>query len=137
MPKCSTKGQATTDGRKWTRRHEKHDNSTTDVNRTALPGGELAKRAPEVDEAQHSNSLRLAQVQTNFEENQHNGNAKIDILSTYGLPLKGEWIVCASGKASCEMGTSKSTGVDDEAEAFTQTLAESCQQLAGMDGDTG
>ena len=35
------------------------------------------------------------------------------------------------------MGTSKSTGVDDEAEAFTQTLAESCQQLAGVDGDAG
>ena len=53
-------------------------------------GGELAKRAPKVDEAQHSNPLRLAQVPTNFEENQCNGNAKIDVLSAYGLPLKGE-----------------------------------------------
>ena len=35
------------------------------------------------------------------------------------------------------MGTSKSTGIDDKAEVFTQTLAESCQQLASMDGDTG
>ena len=90
MPKCSAKGQATTDGRKRTRRHEKRDNSTTDVNRTALLGGELAKRAPKVDEAQHSNPLRLAQVQTIFEENQCNGNAKINVLSAYGLPLKGE-----------------------------------------------
>ena len=133
MPKCSMKGQMTTDGRKWTRRHEKHDNSTTNVDGTALLGGELEKRAPEVDEALHSDPLRLAQAQTNFKENQHNGNAKIDIPSAYGLPLKGEWIVCASG----EMGTSESAGVDDEAEAFTQMLAECCQQLASVDGNAG
>ena len=42
-----------------------------------------------------------------------------------------------SSEASCEIGTSESAGIDDEVEAFTQTLAESCQQLAGMDGDTG
>ena len=35
------------------------------------------------------------------------------------------------------MGTSESAGIDDEAEAFTQMLAESCQQLASMDGDAG
>ena len=137
MPKCSAKGQTTTDGRKWTRRHEKHDNSTTNVDGTALLGGELAKSTPEVDEALCSNPLRLAQAQTNFEENQHSKNAKIDVPSTYGLPLEGEWIVCVSSKASCEMGMSECAGVDDKAEAFTQMLAEGCQQLASVDGDAG
>ena len=100
-------------------------------------GGELAKRASEVNEALHSDPLRLVQVQTNFEENQHNGNAKINIFSAYRLLLEGEWIVCASSEASCEMGMSESTGIADKAEAFTQMLAKSSQQLAGMDGDTG
>ena len=59
--------------------------------KTALLGGELAKRAPEVNETMRSNSLRLAQVQTNFEENQHSKNTKINVPSTYGLPLEGEW----------------------------------------------
>ena len=87
-------------------------------------GGEPAKRAPEVDEAMHSDPLRLTQAQTNFEENQCNGNAKIDIPSTYGLPLEGEWIVCASGEAGCEMGMSESTSIHNEAEVFAQTPAE-------------
>ena len=113
--------------------HKKHNNSTTNVDGTALLGRELAKRAPEVNEALCSDPLRLTQAQTNFEENQHNGNAKIDVPSTYRLPLEGEWIVCASG----EMGMSKSAGVDDKVEAFTQMLAECCQQLAGVDGDAG
>ena len=107
------------------------------VNETALLGGEPAKRAPEVDKTMHSNPLRLTQAQTNFEENQHSKNAKIDVPSTYGLPLEGEWIVCVSGEASCEMGMSESAGIDDKVEAFTQMLAEGCQQLAGVNGDAG
>ena len=35
------------------------------------------------------------------------------------------------------MGMSESAGVDDKVEAFTQMLAEGCQQLAGMNGDAG
>ena len=108
-----------------------------DVDGTTLLGGELAKRASEVNQALHSDPLRLVQAQTNFEENQHNGNAKINIFSAYGLLPEGEWIVCASSEASCEMGMSESTGIADKAEAFTQMLAKSSQQLAGMDGDTG
>ena len=98
-------------------------------------GGEPAKRAPEVDEAMRSDPLRLAQAQTNFEENQCNRNAKIDIPSAYGLLLEGEWIVCASGKAGCEMGISKSASIHNEVEVFAQTPAECCQQLHKADGN--
>ena len=76
-------------------------------------------------------------MQTNFEESQRSENAKIDIPSAHGLPLEGEWIICASGEASCEMGMSESAGVDDKAEVVAQMLAERCQQLAGTDGDAG
>ena len=136
-PKCSAKGQMTTDGRKRTRRHDKRNNSTMKVNRTALLGGEPAKRAPEVDETMHSNPQRLARAQTNFEENQRSKNAMKDVPSTHGLLLEGEWIVCASGEASCEMGTSESRSVDDKVEVFVQMPTKSSQQLAGVDGDTG
>lgn len=136
-PKCSAKGQTTTDGQKWTRRCKKCDNSTTKVDETALLGGEPAKRAPEVDKTMRSNPQRLARAQTNFEENQRSKNATKDVPSTHGLPLEGEWIVCASGEASCEMGTSESGSVDDEVEAFVQMPTKSSQQLAGVDGDTG
>ena len=135
MPKCSAKGQTTMDGRKRTRRHDKCNNSTTKVNGTALLGGEPAKRAPKVDEAMRSDPLRLTQAQTNFKENQCNGNAKIDIPSAYGLPLKGEWLVCASGEAGCEMGMSESASIHNEAEVFAQTPAECCQQLHEADGN--
>ena len=136
MPKCSAKGQTTTDGQKWTRRCKKRDNSTTKVDETALLGGEPAKRAPEVDETMRSNPQRLMQAQT-IEENQRSKNATKDIPGTHGLPLEGEWIVCVSGEASCEMGTSESRSVDDEVEAFVQMPTKSSQQLAGVDGDTG
>ena len=136
-PKCSAKGQTTADGQKWTRRCKKCDNSTTKVDETALLGRELAKRAPEVNETMRSNPQRLVQAQTNFEDNQRSKNATKDVPSTHGLPLEGEWIVCVSGKASCEMGTSKSGSIDDEVEAFVQMPTKSSQQLAGVDGDAG
>lgn len=91
-----------------------HDNSTMKVDGMALLGREPAKRASEVNETMHSDPQRLAQAQTNYEENQHSNNATKDVPSMHGLPLMGEWIVCASGKAS-----------------------ECCQQLAGVDGDAG
>ena len=137
IPKCSTQGQMTTDGRKRTRRCKKRDNSTTKVDETALLGGEPAKRAPEVDETMRSNPQRLARAQINFEENQRSKNTTKDVPSTHGLPLEGEWIVCASGKVSCEMGTSESGSVDDEVEAFVQMPTKSSEQLAGVDGDAG
>ena len=136
-PKCSAKGRTTADGRKLTRRREKRDNSTMKVDGTALLGGEPAKRAPEVDETMRSDPQRLVRAQTNFEESQRSENAKIDVPSAHGLPLEGEWIVCASGEASCEMGMSESGSIDDEAEVVAQMPAKSSQQLAGVDGDAG
>ena len=84
-----------------------------------------------------SDPQRLAQPQTNYEENQRSRNAKIDVPGAHRLPLEGEWIVCASSKASCEMGMNERTSVDDEVEVFAKTPTECCQQLVGMDGDAG
>ena len=139
-PKCSAQGQMTMDGRKQTRRRKKCNNSTTNVDGTALLGGALVKRTcpvDKVDKTMHSDPQRLVQAQTNYEENQHSGNTKINVPGAHGLLLKGEWIVCVSSKASCEMGMNEHTSVDNEVEVFAKTPTECCQQLVSTDGDAG
>jgi len=75
-----------------------------DVNRTALLGGEPAKRASGVDKGdkmEHDSQSRLQQTQFYYEGScQHDENANANIPSAYGLPLEGEWLVCASGEVS-------------------------------------
>ena len=104
------------------------------VDRTAVLGGEPAEMVCGVDEGNEEHKPQSRIQQTNFycEENrQRSGNTNGNIPGAHELPLVGEWIVCASSKVSRESASI------DEAEAFTQTLAECCQQLASVDGDAG
>ena len=74
-----------------------------DVDRTPTLGGEPAARdcgVDEGDETEHEPQSRLQQ--TTFyckEAHQRSGNTNENIPNAYGLPLKGEWEVCASGEA--------------------------------------
>ena len=84
-----------------------------DVDRTAVLGGEPAETVCGVDEGHEERKPQLRIQQTNFycEENrQRSGNANGNIPGTHGLPLVGEWIVCASGEAS----DSKLGGIESE-----------------------
>ena len=79
------------------------------VDRTALLGRELAERASGVDEGdrtEHEPPMQLQQTKLYCEENcQCNGNANKNIPNTYGLPLKGEWIVCVSSEPRGSKGS--------------------------------
>ena len=73
----------------------------TDVDRTALLGGELAERASGVDEGDRTERRDLQLQQTNLlceETRQCNGNAEDNIPIANRLPLEGEWTVYSSGE---------------------------------------
>jgi len=71
----------------------------TDVDRTALLGGEPAERASGVNEGDEEREHQSRLQQTNCEKCQRNGNMNGNIPSTHRLPLEGEWTVRASGEA--------------------------------------
>jgi len=88
-----------------------------------------------IDEGDRERNGQLQPQRMNLyckESRQHNENAIADVPSAYGLPLEGEWEVCASGRLSCEKGTSEGTGVDE-----LGTHLECCQQLCMADGGAG
>ena len=71
------------------------------VNGKALPGSELANRARRVDEANEmpdGRQLQAQQVKLHHKRSQRNENAKRNIPSAHGVPLEGEWSMCASGQ---------------------------------------
>jgi len=76
----------------------------TDVDGTALLGGDLVERACRVDESdkkERDSQLRLQQAEFYCKERcQCDENANGNIPKAHGLPLKGEWLVCASSEAS-------------------------------------
>jgi len=115
--------------------------TVVDVDRTASLGIKPAEGACGVDEGDEEREHESQTQQTNLyckEELQHNEDAKNDVPSAHGLPLEGEWIVCASGETrhskSCERGIVERACVG-EAEAVIQTIVECCQQLCMADGD--
>jgi len=90
-----------------------------DVARTALLGGEPAKKASivdEGDETERDGQSQLQQIEFYCKEDrQHEENANVP--NAHGAPLEGEWAVCASGESreskGCERGTSVRTCIDD------------------------
>ena len=94
--------KAALDGEPVERAHriDKGDETDADVDRTALLGGEPAEMACRVDKGdgtEHGYQARLQQTGFYCEESrQHNENANTNIPIAYGLPLEGEWTVCAS-----------------------------------------
>ena len=76
----------------------------TDINRTALLGGEPAERVcgvNEGDEMECDGQSRLQQAPFYCKESrQRNGNANGNVPSAYKLLLEGEWTVYASSEAS-------------------------------------
>ena len=98
---------------------EPHE-TVVDINRMALLGGELAETACGVDEGDETGRKDLRLLKAGLyckERHQRNENTTDDIPSTYGMPLKGEWVICASGEVGCCGGIVEQAGVD-EAEAL-------------------
>ncbi|KIM68541.1 hypothetical protein SCLCIDRAFT_20448 [Scleroderma citrinum Foug A] len=83
-------------------RMTKPPQNDVDINRTPMLGEEPATRDCGVDEGnrtEHESKLQLQQTELLCEEScQRNENTNANIPSAYGLPLKGEWIVCSSGR---------------------------------------
>ena len=98
--------KAAPDGEPAERAHRIDEGNETDVDvdRTALLGGELAERVHIVDEGDETEREPQARLQqTNLLCGgicQRNENANTNVPIAYGLPLEGEWTVCASSKAS-------------------------------------
>jgi len=124
----------------------------TDVDRTALLGGELAERVCGVDEGDETDREYQSRIQQT-KKHQRNANANMDVPSAHKLLLEGEWTVYASGEdqnlradhpskskeaedtagvqsEGCEGGTSWHAGVDKP-----ETVVECCQQLCMASGD--
>ena len=77
--------------------------TSANVDRTALPGGDLAERVHIVDEGDGTErkDLRLPKTESFCEErHQRNRNMEDNIPIANGLPLEGEWTVNLSGEAS-------------------------------------
>ena len=74
-----------------------------DVDRTAPLGGKPAERARGVDEGDGTEREPQSWLQQTIfyskEDIQRNANVNENVPNAYGLPLKGEWEVCASGEA--------------------------------------
>ena len=75
----------------------------TDIDRTALLGGEPAERACGVDEGdgtEHKGRLWLQETNLLCKETcQCNGNTENNLPIAYGLPLEGEWSVYPSSES--------------------------------------
>ena len=110
-----------------------------DVDGMALLGREPAERARgigEGDEMERKAQSRLQETKLLCGEiDQRSGNANETVPIANGLPLEGEWIVCASGEIGCERSMDGRACVD-KAEEADQVPAECCQQLGMADGDS-
>ena len=91
---------------------------TADVDGKALPGSKLAKRANEANAADETPDGRQPQPQQRqlyHKGSQCNENAKRNIPSTHGVPLEGEWSVCASSRVRDLKSDSHGRGVSEYA----------------------
>ena len=89
-----------------------------DVEGKALPGSEPAKRANKVDAADEMPDRRQPQPQQRqlyCKGSQHNENTKKNIPSAHGVPLEGEWSVCASGRVRDSKSDSRGRGMGERA----------------------
>ena len=74
-----------------------------EVDRMALPGGDLAKSEPGVDSSDKRANRRRSrpqQAKLCLKDSHRSGNATEHIPNAHGVPLEGEWTGCASGSAS-------------------------------------
>ena len=88
----------------------------TDVDGKALPGRELANRARRVDEADETPDgcqSRPQQRQLYHKRSQHNENTERNIPSAHGVPLEGEWSMCASGRVRDSQSDSRRRGMGE------------------------
>ena len=79
----------------------------------ALPGSKLAKRASRADEMPDGRQLQLQKRQLHCKASQRNENAKRNIPSAHGVPLEGEWSVCASGRVRDSKSDSHEDGMGE------------------------
>jgi len=118
----------------------------TDVDRTALLGGEPAERARGVGEGDETERDSESQPQqTRFyceESHQRNKNANRNVPSIHGVPLVGEWTGCASGKDQNSRADRPSES--KEAEDTAGVESECCERgtsegacIDETDGDPG
>ena len=86
-----------------------------DVDGMAALGGELVERVQGVSEGnkmEHDGQSRLQQIELYCKESRQcneNANTNENVPNAHGVPLEGEWIVCASGETSNPNGV-KSEG---------------------------
>ena len=81
--------------------------TVVDIDRTAMLGKDLATAACGVDEGNGTEHRDLWLQQTKFfceETGQCNANTNENVPIAHGVPLKGEWTWCASGKVSDSKG---------------------------------
>ena len=119
------------------------------VDGKAWPGSKLAKWASEVDKAKEipdGRQPQAKQANSYYKESQRNENTKRNISSTHGVPLKGEWNVCASGRVrdlksdSRGRGMGKCASVDEwswpvKKARPTMRMPKGCCQLGRADGN--
>ena len=86
------------------------------VDGKALPGSEPAKRASAVDKAEETPDGRqpqAKQVKLYHKRSQRNENVERNIPSAHGVPLEGEWSVCASGRVRDSKSDSRGRGMGE------------------------
>ena len=119
------------------------------VDGKALPGSEPAKRASAVDKAEEMPDERqpqAKQVELYHKRSQHNENANRNIPSAHGVPLEGEWSVCASSRVRDSKSDSRGRGVGERASVdkwswpveklrLTVRIPKGCCQLGRADGN--
>ena len=116
-----------------------------DVDRTATLGGDLVERVHIVGEGDGTErrDLRLQETELLCEESrQCNGNTRENVPEAHGLPLEGEWTVCASGemKNPSADGPSESKVAKDTAGVKSKGCKRSTSERACIDeadGDPG
>ena len=127
-----------------------------DVDRMALLGREPVERARRVgegDETERKPQMQLQQIIFYCKEShQRNENTNRNLPDAHGLPLEGEWLVCASGKTSNPKGDADALNAavehvycpnkSRETEDTMEIRSEGCKSgmvkrecVDGMDGD--
>ena len=106
----ATDGVITAERMKGTVKTAEPTETIADVDEGTMLGRGPVLEACGIDEGDRERNSQLQPQQRNLydeESRQHDENAIADVPNAYGLPLVGEWEVCASGRLSCESGTSE------------------------------
>ena len=116
-----------------------------DVDRTAPLGGKPAERARGVDEGDGMEREPQSRLQQTIfyskEDIQRNANINENVPNAYGLPLKGEWEVCASGEARDPRSSTNAPNATPECVHRPSELSETKDaegvESEGCEGGTG